>query len=137
MKTYIPGILTLAIDFDGTITTETHLGHELQLRESADFVIPALHDTGKVKMILWTCRSGTALQQAVQFLRVKGLLPYFSAINDNLPEIAAKYAPDVSRKIGADLYIDDRNFYAGPEGEVDWMEIYDMLTGGVLNDLNR
>lgn len=57
------------------------------------------------KIILWTCRDGQQLEQAVEWCRNYGL--YFDAINDNLPEIAEKYGGN-SRKIFCDYYIDDR-----------------------------
>lgn len=56
------------------------------------------------KMILWTCRSGQALEDAVNFCKENGL--EFDAVNENLPEMIKAYGND-SRKISADKYIDD------------------------------
>ena len=58
------------------------------------------------RLILWTCRSGIQLTQAVFFCKSYGL--EFDAVNENLPDIIEKYGND-SRKISADIYIDDRS----------------------------
>ena len=57
------------------------------------------------KVILWTCRVGEDLEKAVNWCKEHGL--EFDAINDNLPEIKKAFSTD-SRKIFANLYIDDR-----------------------------
>ena len=57
------------------------------------------------KLILWTCREGVSLQNAIDFCRHNDL--EFDAINDNLPETIEKYGSN-SRKISCDYYIDDR-----------------------------
>lgn len=59
------------------------------------------------KLILFTCREGQLLYNAVKWCRERGLL--FNAVNENLPERIAQYGGDC-RKISADLYIDDRAF---------------------------
>ena len=46
-----------------------------------------------------------ALQKAVEFCKVHGL--EFDAVNDNLEELKQLYGNN-SRKISADLYIDDK-----------------------------
>lgn len=58
------------------------------------------------KLILWTCQNGSALEMVVDWCKKQGL--EFDAINENIPEIIAIYGND-SRKISADLYIDDRS----------------------------
>lgn len=58
------------------------------------------------KLILWTCRCGQQLTDAVAFCRNMGL--EFDAVNENLPMMIDKYGSD-SRKVFADCYIDDRN----------------------------
>lgn len=58
------------------------------------------------KLILWTCRNGSALDLAIDWCKNQGL--EFDAINENIPETIAIYGND-SRKISADLYIDDRS----------------------------
>lgn len=59
------------------------------------------------RLILFSCREGKLLSDAVTWCRERGLT--FDAVNENLPERIAKYGGDC-RKISADLYIDDRAF---------------------------
>ena len=72
------------------------------------------------RIILWTYRHGRALREAVEFMEKSGIPPY--AVNRSYPE-EASHPSDVSRKINADLFIDDRNFGGFPG----WGEIYQKL----------
>jgi len=94
-----------AVDFDGTIVKDKYpeLG---EINESTVRYVKFLKETG-YKLILWTCRHGKMLEDAVQFCSEIGI--NFDAVNANLPEIIDKYGND-SRKIYADIYIDDRAF---------------------------
>lgn len=60
---------------------------------------------GGAKLILWTCRTGKRLDEAVDWCRKHGLT--FDAVNANLPESVAQYGDD-PRKISATEYWDDR-----------------------------
>ena len=55
------------------------------------------------KAILWTCRDGVELEQAVRACNEQDL--YFDAINDNIDK---EENNRLSRKIYASLYIDDK-----------------------------
>lgn len=96
--------MIIAVDFDDTLCFSKwpDLG-EPNLR-----LIEYLKECQRCgnKLILWTCRNGTALQNAVDWCRLQGLI--FDAINENLPETIAQYGTD-SRKISADFYIDDKS----------------------------
>jgi hypothetical protein len=70
---------------------------------------------------LWTYRTGDLLEEAVEFCRNNGL--EFYAVNQNFPEEC--FDESVSRKIYADIYIDDRNVGENPE----WNEIFQMIEG--------
>ena len=59
-------------------------------------------------LILWTCRSGTALDKVVSWCREVAHLE-FDAINDNVQEVIDYYGNN-SRKISRDIYIDNRAF---------------------------
>jgi hydroxymethylpyrimidine pyrophosphatase-like HAD family hydrolase len=109
--------LTIAIDFDGTIVEHKYpeIGKELPL---ATHTLKTLAQKGH-RLILWTYRSGRELDEAVEFCRSRGV--EFYAINKNFPE--EEFTPDVSRKILADLYIDDRNLRGIPS----WPEIYHII----------
>ena len=72
------------------------------------------------RLILWTYRSGKKLEEAVTFCSDNGIT--FYAVNKSYPEEV--YTDAVSRKINADLFIDDRNI----GGVLGWGEVYQMLT---------
>ena len=57
------------------------------------------------KIILWTCREGERLQEAVEWCKRYGLR--FDAVNSNIPEMIEWYGKD-TRKIGYDVLIDDK-----------------------------
>ena len=55
------------------------------------------------QLVLWTCREGQRLKEAVEWCRAQGL--EFDAVNENIASRLNNY-PDC-RKVGADIYIDD------------------------------
>lgn len=57
------------------------------------------------KLILWTCRVGDRLEEAVSWCLNRGLK--FDAINDNLPEMIEKFGNNC-RKVYAHEYWDDK-----------------------------
>ena len=63
------------------------------------------------KLILWTCREGQALHDAIEWCASHGL--FFDAHNENLPELVEKFGNDC-RKLGADYYCDDKNYWLMP-----------------------
>ena len=63
-----------------------------------------LKNQGK-KVILWTCRCGDLLEEAVAWCRMFGL--EFDAVNENVAQTLEQYGTE-SRKISADVYIDDK-----------------------------
>jgi hypothetical protein len=69
---------------------------------------------------LWTYRSGKELDEAVEFCRQNGI--EFYAVNRNFPEEVFDPAT-TSRKIIADIYIDDRNV----GGFLGWSKIWEIL----------
>lgn len=94
---------TIAVDFDGTLCFSSW--PELGAPNKA--LIAYLQEWRKNgnKLILWTCRAGAALSNAVEWCHNHGL--EFDAVNDNLPEVVEYYGTN-SRKITCDYYIDDR-----------------------------
>ena len=93
----------IAVDFDGTLC----FSNWPELGEPNGRLIEFLRtwrEKGN-KLILWTCRAGEPLENAVSWCREQGLV--FDAINDNLPETIAYYGNN-SRKITCDLYIEDK-----------------------------
>jgi len=109
--------MIIAIDFDGTIV-EHRFPAIGRIRPFAFETLEALQ-TKKHRLILWTHRSGHLLDEAVEFCRTNGI--EFYAVNKNYPE--EKWSANDSRKILADMYIDDRN--AG--GIPSWGELYQLI----------
>lgn len=93
----------MAIDFDGTLVEDKfpEIGkpNEFMFR-----TVKALQANG-VRVVLWTCRDGKNLIDAIAFCYNKGIV--FDAINTNIPEVIEFYQND-TRKVFADLYIDDK-----------------------------
>ena len=110
--------LTLAIDFDGTIVEDAYpkVG---KAKIFAFETLKKLQQDGH-RLILWTYRYGEILQEAVDFCKENGL--EFYAVNCSFPNEI--YDPKKSRKINADLFIDDRNI----GGFYGWGEIYQLLS---------
>ncbi len=71
------------------------------------------------RLILWTYRSGRKLKEAVDFCKENGI--EFYAVNKNYPE--EEFDEKISRKIHADLFIDDRNV----GGFLGWTDIYKLI----------
>jgi len=93
----------IAADFDGTLC----YSNWPLLGEPNIPLINYLKNQRKEgnKLILWTCRAGNELTDAIDWCHKQGLT--FDAINDNLPEVVELYGNN-SRKITCDYYIDDR-----------------------------
>lgn len=102
-KSLFPPIL--AVDFDGTIVDDQFP----LLGEPSWTVVNTIKEYQKTgwKIILWTCRTDDMLKEAVDFCK-KELGLHFDAVNQNLPEVQAYYGGD-TRKVFANLYLDDRN----------------------------
>lgn len=73
------------------------------------------------KLILWTVREGRLLDEALEFCRERGL--EFYAVNRDYPEEEQERNNHFSRKLKADIFIDDRNLGGLP----DWGTIYEMI----------
>ncbi|MFO7670910.1 MAG: hypothetical protein R6W31_14740 [Bacteroidales bacterium] len=120
--------LKIAVDFDGTIVEHRYpaIGKELL------FAFDTLRALQKQKhlLILWTYRTGKELDEAVEFCRQNGV--EFYAVNKSYPE---EVFDDLysSRKIEADLFIDDRNI----GGMLGWGEIYHLINPNEQPDLQK
>jgi hydroxymethylpyrimidine pyrophosphatase-like HAD family hydrolase len=108
----------IAVDFDGTIVEHDYpaIGKEKL------FAFQTLKEIEKkgALLILWTFRAGKELEEAVEYCRKNGL--EFYAVNKNYPEEVFD-EKNVSRKINADIYIDDRNIGGFPG----WSNIWQLL----------
>ena len=73
------------------------------------------------QLILWSVREGRLLDEAVEWCRQRGV--EFYAVNKDFPEEDTDKNRHYSRKLKADLFIDDRNLGGLP----DWGTIYRMI----------
>ncbi len=110
--------MVIAVDFDGTIVE-----HKFpKIGKPIPFAVETLKELHKQghQLILWTYRAGKYLNEAVEYCKSKGL--EFYAVNSNEPN--EEFDPiNRSRKIYADVYIDDRNV----GGLMSWSEIWQLL----------
>ena len=100
-KAMLKEYIIYAVDFDGTLCESKFpeigppnmslVNHLIYRREQGN------------KIILWTCRFGDRLQEAVEWCRQHGL--EFDAVNENLPETVKYFGGTESRKIHADVFI--------------------------------
>ena len=130
-KALIAGELIIAVDFDGTISTDPNMAKfdDLVMQPECKRVLTRLYESG-ARLMLWTCRTGPVLDQAIEFLDNEGILYVFETINEQVKEVIEKYSPNVSRKVGADVYIDDKNVGS----TIDWCNIEIAIFGDCLGD---
>ena len=107
----------IAVDFDGTIVEHAYprIGKEMVF---AFDTLKALQQKGH-RIILWTFRNGDLLDEAVEYCKSRGI--EFYAVNKNYPE--EEFDKGISRKIHADVFIDDRNI----GGFLGWSKIWQLL----------
>ena len=112
--------MIIAVDFDGTIVEHRYpaIGEEKPFAiETLKMLIRDRH-----QLILWSVREGQLLDDAVQWCRERGV--EFWAVNRDYPEEDPRHNQHFSRKLKADIFIDDRNLGGLP----DWGTIYQMIT---------
>lgn len=113
--------MVIAVDFDGTIVKHEYprIGEELPF---ATETLKMLQRDGH-RLILWSVREDELLQEAVDWCHERGV--DFYAVNKDYPEENGQESnASFSRKLKADLFIDDRNLGGLP----DWGQIYQMVT---------
>ena len=106
----------IAIDFDGTIFD----GKKRKMIDGACDGIRRLRDRGYI-LVLWTCRSGKRLQNAINILKANGVYDCFECVNATPSFVRYK----VSCKVCAYAYIDDRNI----GGFIGWDKVLEILGG--------
>ncbi len=95
----------LAIDFDGILVEDNFPEIGIIRLDTVARLNRWRANNPNGKVILWTCRTDTALKAAVEFCAEYGI--HFDAINDNIDEVKIRYGSN-SRKIFADEYWDDK-----------------------------
>ena len=108
--------MVIAVDFDGTIVEHAYPA----IGKPIPFAIDTLLQLQKEnhKLILWTVREGELLQEAIDYCAERGL--YFYAENANY---RGEDRATANRKLGVDMFIDDRNVGGLP----DWGVIYNAI----------
>lgn len=112
--------MIIAVDFDGTIVTHEYpkIGKEIPF---ATQTLKMLAKDGH-RLILWTVREGRLLEEAVKWCNERGV--DFYAVNKDYPEEEQDNNNHYSRKLKADIWIDDRNVGGLP----DWGTIYRIIS---------
>jgi hypothetical protein len=112
--------MKIAVDFDGTIVEHRYpeIGREIP------FATQTLRQLIKDRhqLILWTVREGKLLDDAIEWCRERGV--EFWAVNKDYPEEDVTKNAHFSRKIKADVFIDDSMVGGLP----DWGEIYQIIS---------
>jgi hydroxymethylpyrimidine pyrophosphatase-like HAD family hydrolase len=110
----------IAIDFDGTIVEDRFPSIGKPMVFAFD-TLKKLQSDGH-RLILWTYRSGQTLIDAVEFCKDNGI--EFYAVNSSFDGEEFNIKKQ-SRKINADIFVDDRNVGGFPG----WGEVYQMISG--------
>ena len=100
--------MIIAVDFDG-ILCENRFPEIGKPNYDMISFVRELIDKGH-EVVLWTSRVDQPLEDAVDWCEDRGL--HFCAVNDNAPSNKTKYKrmhPSGTRKVYADVYIDDHN----------------------------
>ncbi len=111
--------MVIAIDFDGTIVENRYPEIGAERPFAVDTIKMLINE--RYTVVLWTCREGQLLEECVNWCKERGL--EFYAVNRDFPEETIENNPSFSRKLKADLFIDDRNLGGLP----DWGTIYQMV----------
>ena len=110
----------IAVDFDGTLFTDEYpkigkpkwrvINWCKERKEKGDI------------LVLWTCREGESLREAIGMCREVGLI--FDYVNQNDASLKKQFGNDC-RKVGADIYLDDKAMRIEDIGESGMTE-YDL-----------
>lgn len=103
----------IAIDFDGCLCDNAYPA--IGAPHWGVIARAKMEQEAGAGLILWTCREGQLLQEAVAACESRGL--HFDAINESLPSWIAAFN-NAPRKVGASEYWDDRAVPMGGEQEV-------------------
>ena len=95
----------IAIDFDGCLCANAY--PDIGAPNWEIIVAAAAEQIAGAGLILWTCREGELLENALEACARWGL--HFDAVNDSLPSWKKFYGND-TRKVGATEYWDDKAY---------------------------
>lgn len=109
---------TIAVDFDGTIVTHEYPKIGREIPGAVETLKELLRDGHR--LILWTVRERELLEEALAWCEERGLV--FYSVNSNYPEETVD-TRHYSRKLKADIFIDDRSIGGLP----DWPSMLRMI----------
>ena len=95
--------MIFAIDFDGTLCDSSYPNCGEPIADVVE-TVKELKRRGHY-IILYTCRHGKPLANAIKWCSKQGLT--FDAVNENLPDLIKIYGN--TRKVFADFYVDNAN----------------------------
>lgn len=95
----------IAIDFDGCLCANAY--PDIGAPNWEIIVAAAAEQIAGAGLILWTCREGELLENALEACARWGL--HFDAVNDSLPSWKKFYGNE-TRKVGATEYWDDKAY---------------------------
>lgn len=106
--------IVLAVDFDNTLAMQEKDLIPRKLVPKAKETVNRLHDKGYV-IIIWTCRAGEKLKQALDFLDENNVM--YDYVNENIEGLDF----ETSDKIWCSYFIDDKNL--GAKEPFDWTNV--------------
>lgn len=118
--------MIVSVDFDGTLCCDCYPAIGLPMPGAIE-AMRTLHGQGHY-IIVNTCREGQSLVEAINWMMGHGIP--FARVNDNHPGNSSHYGWN-SRKIFADVYIDDRNLGGFPG----WEHTMKHLANGAGNEV--
>lgn len=119
--------IVIAVDFDGTLCHSRY--PEVNTLDMRAIQILRLFQANGGRLILWTCRHGKPLENAIAACNSWGLK--FVAVNAGDPELLQQWEQrsgekEHSPKVFADMYIDDKAMFGK---RIPWDEIDIQLNG--------
>lgn len=102
----------IAIDFDGVLFTEAYPAVGMPIAQNINRA--KNEKANGAVLILWTCREGEKLDEALAACKAVGL--EFDYVNENADELKAEFGTN-PRKIAAAEYWDDKNVCMGRCGK--------------------
>lgn len=112
--------MIIAVDFDGTVVEHRYP----EIGEERPFATEILRKliAERHKLVLWTVREGKLLEDAVNWCAERGV--EFWAVNSDSSDMFHEAKDkNISCKLNADVFIDDRNVGGLP----DWPTIYKII----------
>ena len=115
--------MIIAIDFDGCIVEDTFPDIKFRVRPDVMYKAKSLQAMGH-QFILWTCREGHHLHDALDWIEKSNYPINFTSVNQEPQDMSMetrkhwkkKYrSAFFSRKINADYYVDDKS-----PGSIEW-----------------